>query len=75
MESVFCARAVTKYYDMGELRVHALRGVDLDLAAGEMMVRLGPSGGGKSTFLTIRGGLDRASAGTVTFREFDITQA
>ncbi len=75
MESVFRARAVTKYYDMGEMRVHALRGVDLDLYAGEMMVMLGPSGSGKSTLLNILGGLDRASAGTVNYRDFDITQA
>ena len=75
MESVFSARNVTKYYDMGEVRVHALRGVDLDLYAGEMMVLLGPSGSGKSTFLNILGGLDRASAGTVLYRNFDITSA
>jgi len=75
MESVFRARAVTKYYDMGEMRVHALRGVDLDLYAGEMMVMLGPSGSGKSTLLNILGGLDGASAGTVNYRDFDITQA
>lgn len=74
-ESVFSARGVTKYYDMGEVRVHALRGVDLDLYAGEMMVLLGPSGSGKSTFLNILGGLDRASGGTVLYRGFDITSA
>ena len=75
MESVFSARDVTKYYDMGEVRVHALRGVSLDLYAGEMMVLLGPSGSGKSTFLNILGGLDRASGGQVLYRNFDITLA
>jgi len=75
MATVFSARAVTKFYDMGEVRVHALRGVDLELFAGEMMVLLGPSGSGKSTLLNILGGLDRASAGTVQYRGFDITQA
>lgn len=75
MESVFSARDVTKFYDMGEVRVHALRGVSLDLYAGEMMVLLGPSGSGKSTFLNILGGLDRASGGKVLYRHFDITQA
>lgn len=75
METVFSARGVTKFYDMGEVRVHALRGVDLDLFSGEMMVLLGPSGSGKSTLLNILGGLDRASDGTVMYREFDITQA
>ena len=75
LEAVFSARAVTKFYDMGEVRVHALRGVDIELYAGEMMVLLGPSGSGKSTLLNILGGLDRASDGTVIYRGFDITQA
>ena len=74
-DSVFAARGITKVYDMGEVQVHALRGVDLDLFAGEMMVLLGPSGSGKSTLLNIHGGLDRASAGTVTYRGFDLTRA
>jgi putative ABC transport system ATP-binding protein len=74
-EEVFSARGVTKVYDMGEVRVHALRGVDVSLYAGEMMVLLGPSGSGKSTLLNILGGLDRASEGTVTYRGFDITRA
>ena len=60
---------------MGEVRVHALRGVDLDLFAGEMMVLLGPSGSGKSTLLNILGGLDRASEGSVLYRGLDITKA
>lgn len=75
MEAVFAARAVTKFYDMGEVRVHALRGVDIELYSGEMMVLLGPSGSGKSTLLNILGGLDRASAGSVLYRGFDITAA
>ena len=75
MESVFSARDVTKFYDRGDVRVPALRGVSLDLYAGEMMVVLGPSGSGKSTFLNILGGLDRASGGQVLYRNFDITQA
>ena len=75
LESVFTARAVTKVYDMGEVRVHALRGVDMELYADEMMVLLGPSGSGKSTLLNILGGLDRASDGSVLYRGFDITRA
>jgi putative ABC transport system ATP-binding protein len=74
-ETVFSARGVTKVYEMGEVRVHALRGVDLDLFAGEMMVLLGPSGSGKSTLLNILGGLDRASEGEVLYRGWDITRA
>jgi putative ABC transport system ATP-binding protein len=74
-ESVFQARGLTKVYDMGEVQVHALRGVDIDLFAGELMVLLGPSGSGKSTLLNILGGLDRASGGTVTFRGLELTAA
>jgi putative ABC transport system ATP-binding protein len=74
-EVVFEARGVTKVYDMGEVQVHALRGVDLELYGGELMVVLGPSGSGKSTLLNILGGLDRASGGLVNFRGWDLTHA
>jgi putative ABC transport system ATP-binding protein len=74
-ESIFEARGVTKIYDMGEVQVHALRGVDLYLYSGELVVLLGPSGSGKSTLLNILGGLDRATTGQVMFRDWDITQA
>jgi len=73
--AVFSARGVTKVYDMGEVSVHALRGVDLDLFFGEMIVLLGPSGSGKSTLLNILGGLDRATAGSVLYKGWDITRA
>jgi putative ABC transport system ATP-binding protein len=73
--SIFAARGVTKVYDMGEVQVQALRGVDFDLYAGEMIVLLGPSGSGKSTLLNILGGLDRASGGTVTFQNHNLTAA
>ncbi len=72
---VFEARGVCKVYDMGEVQVHALRGVDLELYAGELLVVLGPSGSGKSTLLNILGGLDRASSGVVRFRGWDLTRA
>jgi putative ABC transport system ATP-binding protein len=69
---VFKARGVHKFYDMGELRVPALRGVDLDLFPGELVVILGPSGSGKSTLLHVLGGLDVPSSGTVTYRDHDL---
>ena len=72
---VFRARGVSKVYDMGEVQVHALRGVDLDLYGGELVVLLGPSGSGKSTLLNILGGLDTATAGRVTYHERDLTAA
>lgn len=72
-EPVFVARGITKVYHMGEVEVHALRGVDLDLFAGEFVVLLGPSGSGKSTLLNILGGLDVPTSGTVRYRDRDLT--
>ncbi|MBI4867223.1 MAG: ABC transporter ATP-binding protein [Candidatus Wallbacteria bacterium] len=53
---------------MGEVEVHALRGVDVDLYRGELAVLLGPSGSGKSTLLNILGGLDVPTTGSVTYQ-------
>ena len=72
-EPVLSAKNVTKTYVTGEVQVHALRGVDLDLYEGEMAVLLGPSGSGKSTLLNIIGGLDRVTSGSVSFRDLDLT--
>ncbi len=57
---------------MGEVEVHALRSLDLDLYRGELVVLLGPSGSGKSTLLNILGGLDRPTAGSVHFLDHDL---
>jgi putative ABC transport system ATP-binding protein len=70
---VFEARGITKVYHIGEIDVHALRGVDLDLYASEFMVLLGPSGSGKSTLLNILGGLDVPTSGHVRYLDHDLT--
>ena len=74
-EPLFHARGLTKTYHMGEVDVHALQGVDLDLHNGEFVVILGPSGSGKSTLLNILGGLDAPTSGTVQFRDHDLVGA
>ncbi len=71
--AVFQARGITKVYVMGEVRVEALRGVDVDLFAHEFAVLLGPSGSGKSTLLNILGGLDIPTTGTVRYADYDLT--
>ena len=74
-EAVFCVKGLTKVYDMGEVKVHALRGIDLDLFHGELVVLLGASGSGKSTLLNILGGLDTATEGCVVYKDCDLTRA
>ena len=70
---VFQTINITKTYQMGEVQVHALRGVDLELYQGEFVVMLGPSGSGKSTLLNILGGLDVPSSGTVRYEDHDLS--
>jgi putative ABC transport system ATP-binding protein len=71
--TVFSIDNVTKNYEMGEVTVSALRGVSLEVSAGEFLVILGPSGSGKSTLLNIIGGIDTASEGRVMFREQELS--
>jgi putative ABC transport system ATP-binding protein len=72
---VFSTRGLGKTYRMGEVEVHALADVDLDIERGEFVVLLGPSGSGKSTLLNILGGLDVPTRGTVRFADHELTGA
>lgn len=69
---VLTARDLVKTYESAGGPVHALRGVDFDLARGDLVVLLGPSGSGKSTLLNLVGGLDRATSGRLLFGETDL---
>jgi putative ABC transport system ATP-binding protein len=63
-----CGRNLTRVYRTGSVEIQALRGVDVDLFEGELVVLVGASGSGKSTLLNILGGLDRPTTGEVLFR-------
>jgi putative ABC transport system ATP-binding protein len=71
----FLLSGVTKTYQMGEVQVQALRGVDVTFGAGELVVLLGASGSGKSTLLNIIGGLDVPTSGRVLYGEQDLSAA
>jgi putative ABC transport system ATP-binding protein len=73
--AVFHIHNVTKSYRIGEVDVHALRGIELDLYRGEFVVLLGPSGSGKSTLLNILGGLDTPTSGEVYYLDHVLTSA
>jgi putative ABC transport system ATP-binding protein len=73
-ESAVHATGLVRRYGAGETSVHALRGVDLGIAAGELTAVMGPSGSGKSTLMHILAGLDRPTEGSVTIGGRDITR-
>ena len=72
--AVIAAEDVHKYYELGETRVHALRGVSLAIEPGEFVAIMGASGSGKSTFMNILGCLDRPSSGCYLLDGVDVTR-
>jgi putative ABC transport system ATP-binding protein len=70
---LFRANQISKWYPMGDVTVHALRGIDLELYPGEFVVILGASGSGKSTLLNILGGLDVPSEGSLHFMDWNLS--
>jgi len=73
-QNIVRTRDVTKCYRMGKVEVHALRGVDLEIRAGEYISIMGPSGSGKTTLFNMVGGLDKPSTGKVYIEEVDVAQ-
>jgi putative ABC transport system ATP-binding protein len=71
---VIRAEGLHKYYELGETRVHALRGVTVEIARGEFVAIMGASGSGKSTFMNILGCLDKPSAGRYVLEETDVSR-
>ena len=68
-EVIIQLRGVTKVYGSGQAELMALKGIDLDITAGEFVAIMGPSGSGKSTAMNILGCLDTPSAGQYLFKE------
>lgn len=71
----FSGKGLTKIYASGDAQVFALRGIDIEIFEGEVLVLLGPSGSGKSTLLNILGGLDRPTSGELRYRDHDLASA
>lgn len=71
---IFRTKGITKVYRTEAVEVHALRGVNAEIFAGELTVLLGASGSGKSTFLNILGGLDSATDGQAWFKDLELTK-
>jgi putative ABC transport system ATP-binding protein len=72
--SVIRVEEVHKYYELGETRVHALRGINVEIGRGEFVAVMGASGSGKSTFMNILGCLDKPSAGRYLLEGTDVSQ-
>ena len=73
LDTVVTVEKVSRTYQMGEIQVHALRGIDLEIKRGEAVAIMGPSGSGKTTLLNLMGALDRPSQGRVVLDGLEIT--
>jgi putative ABC transport system ATP-binding protein len=73
-QAVIRVEDVHKYYDLGETRVHALRGVSIEIQRGQFLAIMGASGSGKSTFMNILGCLDRPSSGRYLLDGIDVSK-
>src|SRR5512146_2481120 len=73
-DSVIQVEAVHKYYDLGETKVHALRGINVTIGRGEFVAIMGSSGSGKSTFMNMLGCLDKPSSGRYVLDGIDVSQ-
>src|SRR5260370_40924325 len=73
-ETVILVQEIHKYYELGETRVHALRGVSVEIARGEFVTIMGASGSGKSTFMNIVGCLHKPSAGHYLLEGTDVSR-
>ena len=72
-KTLISVRGLTKTYQMGEVQVHALRGIDLDIREGEFIAIMGASGSGKTTFMNLLGCLDHPSSGSTAWMEWMCT--
>ena len=73
-DAVIRVEELHKYYELGETRVHALRGISLEIQHGEFVAIMGASGSGKSTFMNILGCLDRPSSGRYLLEGIDVSE-
>jgi putative ABC transport system ATP-binding protein len=73
-QTIVRTKDVKRVYRMGNVEVHALRGINIEIRAGEYLSIMGPSGSGKSTFFNMVGGLDKPTGGKVYIDEVDVAQ-
>jgi putative ABC transport system ATP-binding protein len=74
MNKLITARKVTKTFDIGEIKLHAVNDISFDIYEGELVVILGPSGSGKSTMLNIIGGIDTVTDGEIFYKDIPLHQ-